>query len=159
MWATTPTPTTSSTSRSIAAGTDRNTSSGLPAVLLADAYGDIRRGGGKRDQAGRLLVAHQTKIIEAEKAAPEIAQQAIEMVRAFMRWRNSRGAFRRRAARLASEPVSAGVGPTAAEAAELEGAALAQTPYGRGGELRSGTMDGAEHLLLRWRRAHRQQHQ
>ena len=36
----------------------------------------------------------------------------------------------------------------AAEAPQPEGAALAQYTLGRGSELRSGTMDGAERLLL-----------
>ena len=130
-------------------------------VLLADAYGGYNGvvAGNEITRAG--CWAHtRRKIIEAEKAAPEIAREAIEMVRALY-------AVEKQAAALSvaerldlrqsqSAPVLAQLRQ---KLLELEGAAVAQAPYGRGSELRSGPMDGAERLLLRRRCAHRQQHQ
>ena len=77
-------------------------------------------------------------------------QRAIEMVRVLFVVETSRRALGRTAARLASEPVGAGLSRPSAEAPQPEGAALAQYTLGRGSELRSGTMDGAGRLLLRW---------
>ena len=100
------------------------------------------------------------KIVEAEKAAPEIAREAIEMIRSLYAVEKQATALsapeRLDLRQKQSAPVLA---QTAPEASRLEGVAVAQASHGRGGELRAGPMDGVERLLSGWSSAHRQQPQ
>lgn len=79
-------------------------------VLLADGYGGYNGvvAGNEITRAGCWSHARR-KIVEAEKAAPEIAREAIEMVRSLCGGETGCGAFLRRAATLASAPIGAGV--------------------------------------------------
>jgi transposase len=85
MWATMPIPTTSSTSR-LNRGRDgpKYFLKDYRQVLLADAYGGYNGvvAGNEITRAGCWSHVRR-KIIEAEKAAPEIARELIEMVRAL----------------------------------------------------------------------------
>src|ERR1700761_6825458 len=86
IWGTATIPTMCSTSRWIATATARCISKDYNQVLLADAYGGYNGvvAGNEITRAG--CWAHlRRKIIEAEKAAPEIARQAIERVGALYR--------------------------------------------------------------------------
>jgi transposase len=128
-------------------------------VLLADAYGGYNGvvAGNQITRAG--CWAHwRRKVIEAEKAAPEIACQAIEMVRVLY------AVEKQAAAMSASERVelrrsqsAPRVGGTARKAPLLEGATVAETSHGGGDQLRPEPMAGTHRVLLRWRSADRQQ--
>ena len=130
-------------------------------VLLADAYGGYNGvvAGNEITRAGCWAHARR-KIIEAEKAAPEIAREAVELVRAlYAVERQAQGPLRGRAAGVAPGRLGAGAGRLAGEASGLEAAVAAEASHGGGGELRAGPVGGAERVLLRRRRADRQQRQ
>ena len=107
-------------------------------VLLADAYGGYNGvvAGNEITRAGCWSHARR-KIIEAEKAAPEIAQRAMEMMRALYTVEKQAAALsapeRLDLRQKQSAPVLAQLRQ---KLLELEGAAVAQTPHGRGSELR-----------------------
>ena len=127
-------------------------------VLLADAYG-----GYNGVVAGNAIVragcwAHlRRKIIEAEKAAPEIAREAVELVRALYAVEKQGKDASVGAPETAPGAVGAGVGRVAREVSRLEGTVAAQASHGRGDQLCPGPMEGTERVLLRRRGAHRQQ--
>jgi hypothetical protein len=121
-------------------------------VLLANSYGGYNGvvAGNQITRAG--CWAHtRRKIIAAEKAAPEIAREAIELVRALYAVEKQAGdlslAEREQLRQMHSAPVLA-------EASHVEGAVATQASHGRGGELRHGPVGGAERVLLRWRSAY-----
>ena len=129
-------------------------------VLLADAYGGYNGvvAGNAITRAG--CWAHlRRRFIDAEKVAPEIAREAIEMVRllyAVEKQAKDVSAAERLALRQEqSAPVLAQI----REKLFLEGAAAAQAPHGRGRAIRSEPMAGAERVLFRRRGRDRQQRQ
>ena len=107
-------------------------------VLLADAYG-----GYNGVVAGNGIVragcwAHlRRKMIDAEKTAPEIARQAIEMVRAlYAVEKQAKDASVEERLRLRQEQSAPVLAAAAREVPRLEGAVAAQASYGRGDQLR-----------------------
>ena len=130
---------------------------GYNQVLLADGYA-----GYDGVVAGNGIVragcwAHlRHKIIEAEKAAPDIAREATALVRAlYVVEREGERSFRRRAAPAAPGAVCAGAGRAAREATDLEEAVTAQASHGRGRRLRPRSVERTECVLYRWRRRDR----
>ena len=128
-------------------------------VLLADAYGGYNGvvAGNEITRAG--CWAHmKRKVIDAEKAAPEIAREAVERVRAlYAVERQSKDVSteeRLTMRRQQSAPLLVQLRRTASH---LEGTVAAQASHGRGGELRAEPVDGTERVLLRWGGQHRQQ--
>ena len=119
-------------------------------VLLADAYGGYNGvvAGNEITRAG--CWAHlRRKIIEAEKAAPEIARQAVEMVSAlYAVEKQAKDASVPERLTAAPGAVSPGAGPTAGEISHLEGTVAAQASHGRGDQLCSEPMDGTDRVLL-----------
>ena len=117
-------------------------------VLLADAYGGYNGvvAGNGITRAG--CWAHlRRKIIEAEKTAPEIAREAVELVRAlYAVEKQATAPPADRAARAAPGAVGTPVGRVAREAACLERAVAAQASHGRGHQLRSGPVEGTQRL-------------
>ncbi len=77
-------------------------------VLLADAYAGYKCCGRQRDHARRMLGAHERKIIDAEKSAPEIAREAVErgMLEIESEWTAMRRAGREPKADEARDSVS-----------------------------------------------------
>ena len=106
-------------------------------VLLADAYGGYNGvvAGNEITRAGCWAHARR-KIVEAEKAAPEIAREAVELVRALyaVEHRGKRP-VRGCAAGTAPGRLGAGVGWPEGEAPRLETAVTAEASHGGGGEL------------------------
>ena len=112
-------------------------------VLLADAYGGYNGvvAGNEITRAG--CWAHlRRKVIEAEKTAPEIAREAVEMVRALYavekQAKDASVAERLTCARSSRRRCW----PNCERSFSLEGAVAAQASHGRGGELCSGPMGG-----------------
>ena len=145
------------------AATDRSISSrDYNQVLLADAYGGYNGVVAGNDITRAGCWAHlRRKFIEAEKAAPEIAREAIEMVRAALC--GGEAGARRLLPKSVSHCARQQSAPVLAQLREkllrLERAVAAQASHGRGGQLRPEPVDGTERVLLRRRGAHRQQRQ
>jgi hypothetical protein len=120
-------------------------------VLLAGGYDGV--------VAGNAIVragcwAHlRRKVIEAERAAPEIAQEAVALMRALYavekQGLNASGEER---LRLRQKQSGAHVGPTAREVLRLEGTVVAQASHGGGNQVRLGPMGRTQRLP---RRRHR----
>jgi transposase len=130
-------------------------------VLLADAYGGYNGVVAGNDITRAGCWAHaRRKIVEAEKAAPEIAREAVEWVRALYavehRGKNLPAAARLELRQAESAPVLAGLKE---KLLTWKQQLLPKHPDGGGGELCAGPVGRAERVLLRRRRAHRQQRQ
>src|SRR5581483_10394106 len=98
------------------------------------------------------------KFVEAEKTAPQIAREAVALIRrAVCRGKASQRDFAGRTFCAAPGAVTAGVSPVAREAAGLERATAAQASHGRSRELRFGSVERTNCFLLGWRPASRQQ--
>jgi hypothetical protein len=119
-------------------------------VLLADAYGGYNGvvAGNEITRAG--CWAHlRRRIIEAEKAAPEIAQEAVERVRAlYAVERQCEDASVEQRLKAGSATVGVTAGRTTRATPYLERAVAAQASHGRGGELRTKPVDRTERVLL-----------
>ena len=126
-------------------------------VLLADAYGGYNGVVAGNDITRAGCWSHARRhFIEAEKTAPEIARQAVALLRALFRGgKAGERIFGAGPSNLAPGAIGAAVGRTAAEAAALERTTAAQASHGGGGELHARPVDRTQRLLLRWRRAHR----
>src|SRR5207245_144392 len=111
-----------------------------------------------RDHARRLLVARETEVCGCgEGRAGDRTGGGSFTADSLCRGEAGQGSFGRGTLATAPGQVATRVGETAREAADLEGATVAQASHGRGGELHARPMGGAERLLQRWRGAHRQQ--
>ena len=110
-------------------------------VLLADAYGGyngvVAGNGSRAPDAGRICAG---RFIDAEKAAPEIAREAIEMVRSALRGREAgEGCLcRESGSRLRQEQSAPVLAQLREKLLRLEGAVAAQASHGRGGAIRPG---------------------
>jgi len=83
------------------------------------------------------MLAHmKRKVIDAEKAAPEIAREAVERVRAlYAVERQGKDASVEETSEAASAAVGAAAGSITRTASCLEGTVAAQAPHGGGCEL------------------------
>ena len=115
-------------------------------VLLADAYGGYNGVVAGNDITRAGCWAHaRRKIVDAEKAAPEIAREAVERCARCMPW-NTAAKDLSAAARLElrqadSAPVLAGLKE---KLLGWKAAVAAEASHGGGGELRAGPVGRAE---------------
>ena len=106
-------------------------------VLLADAYGGYNGvvAGNQITRAGCWSHARR-KMVDAEKVAPEIAREAVELIGALFRVeRQAKDFFRRAAPRLAPIAIGARIRQAAREASGVERAVAAEASHGRSGQL------------------------
>jgi hypothetical protein len=124
-------------------------------VLLADAYGGYNGvvAGNEITRAG--CWAHlRRKVIEAEKTAPEIARETVEMVRAlYAVEKQARDASVVEGLELRHSHSA----PVLAELRKSFSPVAAQASHGRSGQLRPRSVGRVEYILFGWRSANRQQ--
>jgi transposase len=126
-------------------------------VLLADGYGGYNGvvAGNEIVRAGCWAHARR-KIIEAEKVAPEIAREAVEMVRAlYAVERQARDASVPERLRLRQEQSAPVLAHLREKLLEWKEQLLPKHPMAEATHYALGPMDGAECVLRRWRGAHR----
>ena len=126
-------------------------------VLLADAYGGYNGvvAGNAITRAGCWSHARR-KFVEAEKTAPEIAREAVDLIgRVFAVEKTGQGYVCSRKTGIAADAVGAGADGTATEVAALERTTATEASHGRSGELHARPMGGADGVHQGWRGAHR----
>jgi hypothetical protein len=128
-------------------------------VLLADAYGGYNGvvAGNEITRAG--CWAHmKTKVIDAEKAAPEIAREAVERVRAlYAVEKQCKDASVEERLKLRQQQSAPVLALNCARSFLSGRSSCCPSTHGRGGELRAGPVDGTKRVLLGWCGQHRQQ--